>query len=148
MTSALRKRREPEQDRNRDPDPDKGGCTAKGCAKKAKSDCQTTICKEKKDAAYLLMEKESGKPPERDCFTIDPNPAKCYNLISKDGRPFMSTKGSSLECECTVYRKKGCNRWGWVWFVPDDEHANYAQRPLNWEFEANSISCSLDSHDH
>jgi hypothetical protein len=145
MTSALRKRPV-------DPDPDKGGCVAKDCKASGPHDCQTTICKEKKDDEYKKKEnkeiKKTGKPPARDCFKIDPDYDKCYNLESDDGRKFVRAKGSNLECKCTVYERKECNPFSWApWNWWSNEKATYAQRELLFEFRPMSIQCGMDRAD-
>jgi hypothetical protein len=66
--------------------------------RKAAFDCQVHICKTKN---------------REDCSLVNANSNTCYNLVSSDGRPFVSSGGFktgllNFGCYCEVYKTKKC----------------------------------------
>ena len=81
-------------------------------------DCSVMVCK---------------KSNYKDCYKVSGPAGRCFNLVSSDGRPFVSAKGTS--CLCTAYSKKGCPIW-----AGDTTGFKSASK---FGFHANSIQCSV-----
>ncbi|EFR05118.1 hypothetical protein MGYG_08127 [Nannizzia gypsea CBS 118893] len=55
------------------------------------------------EATVLQMCKKTGK---RDCLPVDATWSICTNLVSKDGRPYVS--GWSTGGDCDIYEGRDC----------------------------------------
>jgi hypothetical protein len=72
--------------------------TAISAKRKALFDCQLSVCKTK---------------DRKDCKMVNANGHTCYNLVSSDGRPFVTSTGiktswSNFACSCQVFSTKNC----------------------------------------
>ncbi|PGH07716.1 hypothetical protein AJ79_06193 [Helicocarpus griseus UAMH5409] len=82
-------------------------------------ECRPSLCK---------------NPDRTDCFPIDASPGTCINLVSSDGRPFVSA-ASAGTCNCVAYSNRDCPIFG-------GENYGFSV-PTTFSFHANSIECSI-----
>ncbi|KKZ68592.1 hypothetical protein GX50_08708 [[Emmonsia] crescens] len=82
-------------------------------------DCNPVVCKNKN---------------RTDCYTVNTSAGTCVNLVSSNGKPFVSAS-SAGGCQCVAYSEKGCPIWS---------GDNYGFTvPTTFSFNANSIDCAI-----
>ncbi|KAA8647994.1 hypothetical protein EYZ11_004211 [Aspergillus tanneri] len=70
----------------------------------------------------------------KNCYHVKSN-GRCKNLVSKNGKPFVSGRGDGGSL-CTVYSQKGC-----PWIA--GKRFGFDERGGNFGFSAKSLKCSV-----